>query len=99
MSQSLEQIINAGLEAQSAVALGAGIYMSRGVANAYLVTTSDGDVLINTGLPSEAPEIRSRFGQVSTNPLRVIVFSQGHPDHVGGWSQLTAPGVETVAQA
>ena len=51
MSQSLEDIINAGLGPQDAVELGAGIYMSRGIANAYLVTTSEGDVLINTGLP------------------------------------------------
>jgi alkyl sulfatase BDS1-like metallo-beta-lactamase superfamily hydrolase len=99
VSQSLEDIINAGLGSQDAVGLSAGIHMSRGIANAYLVTTGEGDVLINTGLPSEAPEIRSRFGRVSANPLRIIVFTQGHPDHVGGWSQLTEPGVETVAQA
>jgi alkyl sulfatase BDS1-like metallo-beta-lactamase superfamily hydrolase len=99
VSQSLEDIINAGLGSQDAVDLGAGIYMSRGIANAYLVTTSEGDVLINTGLPSEAPEIRARFSHASANPLRVIVFTQGHPDHVGGWSQLTGPGVETIAQA
>ena len=99
MSQSLEDIVNAGLGSQDAVDLGAGIYMSRGIANTYLVTTSEGDVLINTGLPSEAPEIRARFSRVSANSLRVIMFTQGHPDHVGGWSELTGPGVETIAQA
>ena len=99
VSQSLEDIVNAGLAPQDAVDLGAGIYMSRGIANTYLVTTSEGDVLINAGLPSEAPEIRARFSRVSANSLRVIMFTQGHPDHVGGWSELTGPGVETIAQA
>jgi alkyl sulfatase BDS1-like metallo-beta-lactamase superfamily hydrolase len=99
LSQALEDIINAGLGQQDAVDLNVGIYMSRGIANTYLVTTSEGDVLINTGLPSEAPEIRARFGRVSDNPLKVIIFTQGHPDHVGGWSELAVQGVETIAQA
>ena len=29
----------------------------------------------------------------------MITFTQGHPDHVGGWSQFNQPGVETIAQA
>jgi glyoxylase-like metal-dependent hydrolase (beta-lactamase superfamily II) len=73
--------------------------MSRGISNSYLVTTSDGDVLINTGMHFEAAEIRRRFAAVSSNPIRVIVFTQGHSDHVGGWSQFDGPGVETIAQA
>ena len=32
--------------------------MSRNIANSYLVTTSDGDVLINTGTDFEAPDIK-----------------------------------------
>src|SRR5207249_9125098 len=67
--------------------------------SSYLVTTQDGDVLINTGMYHEADEIKRRFGEVSRNPIRVIVFTQGHGDHVGGWSQFDASGIETIAQA
>ena len=31
--------------------------------------------------------------------MRLITFTQGHPDHVGGWSLFNADGVETIAQA
>ena len=99
MDQSLDALIKQGEGAQEAVDIGDGIHMSRGIANSYLVICEDGDLQINTGLHFEAPEIERRFGRVSRNGLRTIVFTQGHPDHVGGWSQFDAPGVETIAQA
>lgn len=92
-------IVKEGEGTQDAVALGAGIYMSRGISNSYLITTPDGDVLVNTGMYHEAPEIERRFAAVSTNPIRVIVFTQGHADHVGGWSHFARDGVETIAHA
>jgi glyoxylase-like metal-dependent hydrolase (beta-lactamase superfamily II) len=92
-------IVKEGEGRQEAVALGDGIFMSKGISNSYLVTTGDGDVLINTGMYSEAPEITRRFAAVSSNPLRRIVLTQGHADHVGGWSQFDAPGTETIAQS
>lgn len=92
-------IVKQGEGVQDAVSLGDGIFMSRGISNVYLVTTNDGDVQINTGMYFEAEETKRRFAAVSSNPLRVIVLTQGHSDHVGGWSQFDAPGIETIAQA
>ena len=98
MTPSLDELVKAGEGDRDAVDLGDGVFMSRNIANSYLVTTADGDVMINTGTDFEAPDIKSRFSRVSRNPLRMITFTQGHPDHVGGWSEFNAPGVETVAQ-
>jgi alkyl sulfatase BDS1-like metallo-beta-lactamase superfamily hydrolase len=92
-------IIREGEGVQDATPLGNGIYMSKGISNVYLVTTSDGDVLINTGMHHEAPEIKRRFADVSDGVVRVIVFTQSHGDHIGGWSQFDGPGVETIAHA
>jgi alkyl sulfatase BDS1-like metallo-beta-lactamase superfamily hydrolase len=99
MAPSLDELVKQGEGAQEAVAIGDGIFMSRNIANSYLVTTSDGDVLINTGTDFEAPEIKARFARVSEGLLRAITFTQGHPDHVGGWDLFNEPGVETIAQA
>jgi alkyl sulfatase BDS1-like metallo-beta-lactamase superfamily hydrolase len=99
MAPSLDELVKQGESDQNAVDLGDGIFMSRNIANSYLVTTADGDLLINAGTDFEAPEIKSRFSRVSKGPLRMITFTQGHPDHVGGWSQFTQPGVQTIAQA
>jgi glyoxylase-like metal-dependent hydrolase (beta-lactamase superfamily II) len=99
VSPSLDELVKQGEGAQDAVDLGDGIFMSRNIANSYLVTTSDGDLLINTGTDFEAAEIKVRFSRISQGPLRMITFTQGHPDHVSGWSQFNQPGVETIAQA
>lgn len=99
MAPSLDELVKQGEGSQDAVDFGDGIFMSKNIANSYLVTSPDGDLLINTGTNFEADEIKARFGRVSAGPLRAITFTQGHPDHVGGWSTFNETGVQTIAQA
>ena len=99
MAQSLDALITQGDGAQPAIDIGDGIFMSKNIANSYLVGSRDGDLLINTGTHFEAPQIKHRFTDISDRPLRAIVFTQGHPDHVGGWNLFNGDGVETIAQA
>lgn len=76
------------------------IVMSRGTSNAYVVTHPEGDVVINTGTPYQGVRTRERFEQLLGRPLEVrkIVFTQSHPDHIGGWAVFAGPHTETVAQ-
>jgi alkyl sulfatase BDS1-like metallo-beta-lactamase superfamily hydrolase len=99
VAQSLDSLVKQGEGDQDAVDLGDGIFMSKNIANSYLVTSPDGDVMINTATHFEAPAIKARFDKVSKGPLRLVTFTQGHPDHVGGWNWFNAQGVETIAQA
>jgi alkyl sulfatase BDS1-like metallo-beta-lactamase superfamily hydrolase len=92
-------IINAGQGRQDAVALGDDIFMSRCVSNLYRVLTSEGDALINTGISFNAEENHRRMSAVSSKPIKKIIFTQSHEDHIGGWHTFNAPGVETIAQA
>ena len=73
---------------------------SRGTSNANLVTTDEGDVVINTGSPFEAARHRERLEALLGRRLdvRKIVLSQFHSDHVGGWSSFAAPSTDTIAQ-
>ncbi len=100
MNQPLNaQIIRQGDGPQDAVDLGHGIYMSRGVSNAYRIVTPGGDILVNTGIVFHGDETFRRLSAVSKNPVAKIIFTQSHDDHIGGWRWFNTPQTETIAQA
>ena len=76
-----------------------GVYLSAGLSNSYLVVTPEGRVVINTGMGFEAAVHKRNYDAVDGGPLRFIVLSQGHVDHVGGVDALREPGTEIVAHA
>ena len=76
-----------------------GIWMSPGLSNAYLLTTGDGRVVVNTGMGFESPVHRANFDAVDDSPTRYIIVTQGHYDHVGGLDVMRDPGTVVVAQA
>ena len=61
-----------------------GIWESRGVGNSYLVTTSEGDVLVNAGALADARRGQAQFARVSQNPIRYVVLTQSHANQYGG---------------
>ena len=75
------------------------IYMSQGNSNSYLVLTEAGKVVINTGMGYEARVHKQLFDEISTAPLRYILLTQGHVDHVGGVAHFREPGTQVIAQA
>ena len=94
----LEALVTVGQGEQDAIPIADDIFMSRDVSNCYLVGTGAGALLVNTGTAQLAAAHRERFDRVSDEPIDTIVFTQSHPDHIGGWHAFDAPGVETVAQ-
>ena len=85
--------------AERAEQVAAGIWCSPGLTNSYLLTTADGRIIVNTGMGFEAAAHRANFDAVDTAPVRYIVITQGHYDHVGGIDTLRDPGTQVIAQA
>ncbi len=79
--------------------LGDGIWMSPGLSNSYLIQTVDGRIVVNTGMGFEGPLHRRAYDALGAAPTPMIVFTQGHYDHVGGADSLRDVGTELVAQA
>lgn len=84
---------------EEAVPVAEGIYRSSGTTAAYLVLTSAGRVVVNTGMGYEAPHHKRLFDAVCPGPTPYIVTTQAHVDHVGGVSAFREPGTLYVAQA
>jgi glyoxylase-like metal-dependent hydrolase (beta-lactamase superfamily II) len=76
-----------------------GVWVSEGLSNSYLVVTPEGRVVVNTGMGFEAPVHKRNYDAVDGSPVRAIVLTQGHVDHVGGVDLLREHGTEIVAHA
>jgi alkyl sulfatase BDS1-like metallo-beta-lactamase superfamily hydrolase len=85
--------------AERAEQIADGLWCSPGLSNAYLLTTRDGRVIVNTGMGFEGPVHRANFDAVDSSPVRYIIFTQGHVDHVGGLDSVRDPDTTVVAQA
>jgi alkyl sulfatase BDS1-like metallo-beta-lactamase superfamily hydrolase len=74
------------------------IHYATGVANTIMVTTSEGNVLLDTGLVLQsAKQLRALKEEVSDAPVKYIVLSHSHADHIGGTRFWAEEGTEIVA--
>lgn len=60
------------------------IVMTEANSNVYLIETPEGGILVNTGMGFETPVIDHNLRKFSQVPIRYIITTQGHVDHVGG---------------
>jgi glyoxylase-like metal-dependent hydrolase (beta-lactamase superfamily II) len=64
----------------------------RNDANALVVVTSQGVVLVDTGNDPPQTRILQNFIKSVTNqPVRYVIITQNHADHIGGTGMFTPP--------
>lgn len=95
----LGALVTAGAGQTAAEAITDTIFMVKDISNAYLVTTADGDVLINAGFIGNGERNKALFAPHRTGPLRRVVFTQSHADHYGALPEQLEPGTRVIAGA
>ena len=95
----LGRLVLAGEGIKTVTRIAEGIFLSPGISNSYLIQTRDGDVAVNTGSAFESEHHKARYAEVSKGPLRFVIFTQGHSDHIGGAASLAGPVTQIIAQA
>ncbi len=74
------------------------VHYATGVANTVMVTTSEGNVIFDTGLIIQAAkQLRLLKEQVSDGPVSDVILSHSHADHVGGTALWLDEGTKIVA--
>jgi glyoxylase-like metal-dependent hydrolase (beta-lactamase superfamily II) len=77
------------------VKLADGVYAfigKRNDANAMVIVTTEGVVLVDTGNnPPETRILREYIQSVTTQPVRYIIITQNHGDHTGGTPLFSPP--------
>jgi len=66
-------------------------------ANAMFIVTSQGVVLVDTGnSPADARNILKQIRAVTDQPVRYVILSQNHADHIGGTPLFSPPATVIV---
>jgi glyoxylase-like metal-dependent hydrolase (beta-lactamase superfamily II) len=97
-SPPLAGLVSAGQQQTEAEAITDFIFMVKDVSNAYLVTTADGDLMVNTGFPLTAQRNKALLDPKRTGPMRYIILTQSHPDHFGGLPAFREAGTKVVVE-
>lgn len=72
-----------------------GVYVAigYGIANSIMVEGKDGLIIVDTMTTlEEATEVLAEFRKISSKPIRAVIYTHSHPDHVLGAEVFTAEG-------
>ncbi|MFO7964867.1 MAG: alkyl sulfatase dimerization domain-containing protein [Desulfobacterales bacterium] len=87
------------IDQESAQEVHPSIFKATGFGNTFLVTTTEGNVIIDTSLPNVAPKHKALLTAVSSEPVRAIIVTHGHGDHTGGIHLWRQEGTEVIMHA
>jgi alkyl sulfatase BDS1-like metallo-beta-lactamase superfamily hydrolase len=91
-------ILRQGLDRTKAVKINEAIFQAVGFGNSFMVTTSEGNVIIDTSNPIAAPHHVKLLKAENSGTIKYIILTHGHGDHTGGVHLWKGPETKIIAQ-
>src|SRR5947208_5617780 len=95
------RVLDLGHGIYEAIGLAVGTGGQRDVAtpasNTFLVTTSAGNVVIDTSLVTAAAAHKQALSSRSSAPIKAIILTHAHADHTGGVNLWRGPDTAIIA--
>jgi alkyl sulfatase BDS1-like metallo-beta-lactamase superfamily hydrolase len=94
----LARLTRAGDSQTAAIDVTPFIWQANDISNAYLVNTTDGDLMVNTGFMDDTNQQRNLalLAPHRSGPLRHIILTQSHADHFGGVPVFKEAGTKVI---
>ncbi|WP_285021316.1 MBL fold metallo-hydrolase [Novosphingobium sp. fls2-241-R2A-195] len=92
----LAGLVRAGDEQAEAIRVTDFIFQANDISNAYLVTTAEGDVMVNTGFMDNAERTKRLLAPHRAGPLAFVILTQSHADHYGGLPEFLEDGTQVI---
>ena len=74
------------------------INMVQGFGNTFMITTGEGNVIIDTSIAFHAGKHHELLAAENKGPIRYIILTHGHGDHIGGVQMWKGAGTQIIAQ-
>ncbi|HSB09738.1 MAG TPA: MBL fold metallo-hydrolase [Blastocatellia bacterium] len=74
------------------------ISMVQGFGNTFMITTSEGNVIIDTSIAAHARRHHQLLTADNKAPIKFIILTHGHGDHTGGVPLWKQAGTQIIAQ-
>ena len=90
--------IRVGQDQKKAHKINDAIFQAIGFGNTFLVATSAGNVIIDTSIAFNSALHKRLLQAENAGPIRYIILTHGHGDHIGGVNAWKQPGTQIIAQ-
>ncbi|MEW6126920.1 MAG: alkyl sulfatase dimerization domain-containing protein [Acidobacteriota bacterium] len=91
-------LLRTGQDQKKALQVNEAIFQAIGFGNSFMVVTPAGNVIIDTSIAFNAARHKQLLTAESNAPIKYIILTHAHGDHIGGISAWKQPGTQIIAQ-